>query len=134
MANTIYTYARTALGSADVDLLVDTIKCVLCSSSYTHSLAHQYLSSVGAGSRIATGTLSGKALNGGVFTASNLTYSAVAAGSTGTQLVIYQDTGVEATSILIAHINLADGLPVATDGGDITISWDTVSGLGIFYI
>ena len=39
-------------------------------------------------------------------------------------LVIYQDSGVSATSRLIAYIDTATGLPVTPNGGNITVTWD----------
>ena len=38
---------------------------------------------------------------------------------------IYQDSGVEATSRLIANIDAATGLPVTPNGTDITVQWDS---------
>jgi hypothetical protein len=60
-----------------------------------------------------------------VANAANVTYTAVTAGSTVTYLAIYKDTGSNSTSPLIALIDTATGLPVSTNGGDITVSWDT---------
>ncbi len=43
-------------------------------------------------------------------------------------LVIYQHTGVDATSELIAYIDTGvTGLPVTPNGGDITVTWDSGS-------
>jgi len=40
-------------------------------------------------------------------------------------LDIYQHTGVDATSRLIANIDSATGLPFTPNGGDATITWDS---------
>ena len=39
-------------------------------------------------------------------------------------IVIYVDTGTEATSPLIAYIDTATGLPITPNGGDIIVTWD----------
>ena len=39
-------------------------------------------------------------------------------------IVIYKDTGSEATSPLIAYIDTATGLPITPNGGDIIVTWD----------
>ena len=39
-------------------------------------------------------------------------------------IIIYKDTGTEATSPLIAMIDTATGLPITPNGGDIIVTWD----------
>ena len=39
-------------------------------------------------------------------------------------IIIYSDTGTEATSPLIAYIDTATGLPITPNGGDIIVTWD----------
>jgi hypothetical protein len=46
-------------------------------------------------------------------------------GASVEAIAIYQDTGNEATSRLIAYIDTATGLPVTPNGGDINLNWDT---------
>ena len=45
-------------------------------------------------------------------------------GDPSEALLIYKDTGTEATSPLIAYIDTATGLPVTPNGGNITVTWD----------
>jgi hypothetical protein len=59
-----------------------------------------------------------------VFDGDDVTFTAVAGGATINYLVIYQDTGTPGTSRLIACIDTATGIPLSTNGGDITIQWD----------
>jgi hypothetical protein len=59
--------------------------------------------------------------------AANETITAVAAGHTITGILVYKDTGSDATSPLVAHIDQdqsAVALSLATNGSDITVSWD----------
>ena len=39
-------------------------------------------------------------------------------------IVLYKDTGTDATSPLIASIATATGLPITPNGGDIIVTWD----------
>jgi hypothetical protein len=55
--------------------------------------------------------------------AADITFTTVT-GDQSEALVIYKDTGVEATSQLIAYIDTATGLPVTPGGGNITVTWD----------
>lgn len=129
MANRLYTKARESFLKGEISWSSDTIKCCLASASYSaNTSTDQYLSDIPGGDIIATSAgLGSKATTGGTADAADVTFTAVAGGSTGTQLVIYQDTGVAGTSRLIALIDTATNLPVVTNGGDITVSWDNGS-------
>lgn len=127
MANALYDLARESFLKGEIDMSTDNIKAVLVDAAdYTVNLAtHQFLSSIIAGARVATsGNLASKTTAAGVFDAADITFSAVT-GDQSEALVIYQDTGVEGTSRLIAYIDTATGLPVTPGGGDITVTWDS---------
>jgi len=70
-------------------------------------------------------TLASKTVTLGVFDAADITFTAVTAGSTVKAVVLYKDTGVNSTSPLIAYIDTITGFPLATNGGDISIVWDS---------
>jgi len=82
----------------------------------------------GGGTIAATSSaLSSKTSTGGVADATDITFTAVAAGPSCAHLVIYKDTGSAATSPLIAVIDSATNLPVTPNGGDINVAWDSGS-------
>ena len=56
----------------------------------------------------------------------DLTFSAVASGKKPSieAIIIFKDTGNNATSPLIAYIDTATGLPITPNGGDIIVTWD----------
>ncbi len=104
----------------------DTIKAILIDAADYSVLidTHEFLSDILAAARVAVSaamTLSDPVL--GVCDASDVTWSAVT-GDVSEAIVLYKDTGVEATSPLIAYIDNATGLPVTPNGGDITVQWD----------
>jgi hypothetical protein len=126
MANVVYTEFLNSLLDLNpsIDFDTDTIKVAMVTSAYTPSAAHQFFSSV-TGVVGTPQTLTTPTVTAGVFDAADVTFTAVAAGSTVVGLVLYKDTGVAATSPLIAFIDsVASGLPVATNGGNIVIAWD----------
>ena len=130
MANALFGLAKESLlsQSPSIDLDTDNLLVSLV-RGYTVNLAtHQFLSDVtggGGGTIVATsGNLAGKTVALGVFDATDVTYVAVGAGAACETLVIYKDTGVAATSPLIAYIDSATNLPVTPNGGDILITWD----------
>lgn len=126
MANTLYDAARQRFLEAQINWMTDTIKVVLVSSSaYTPQTAvHQYLADVPVSSRISQiVTLTGKATTGGAADGADCTFTSVS-GATINAIVIFKDTGTEATSPLIAYIDTATGLPITPNGGDIIVTWD----------
>lgn len=130
MANVLYDSARQLFLQADIDWLVDTIKVVLLKtggSDYVYSSAHDYFNDVPVGARIATATLASKTSTSGVADCADPTFSAVGAGSTVGAIMVYKDTGVESTSPVMLYIDTATGLPLATNGGDITLIVDNGS-------
>lgn len=125
MASGLYAFGRESFLNGDIDWASDNIKVLFVDSAdYTVNLAtHQYHSDVtGAGIVATSGNLSGKTSTGGVADASDLTVSTVT-GDTFEALVIYKDTGVSGTSILIAYIDDYTGLPCTPNGSNITVAW-----------
>lgn len=125
MANALYDTGRNAFLTGDIDWVADTIKAVLVDTAdYTVDLAlHDFLDDVPAAARVATVALANKSAAAGVADADDPTFSAVS-GDQSEAVIIYKDTGVEATSQLIAYIDTATGLPVTPSGGDIEIIFD----------
>ena len=138
MANALYPTWKSALlqNSADSDLdgtgstgvfvaLVDT-------GTYTYSAAHEFYSSlsgiVGTDQEIGAT----KSYTAGTFDGGNVTFTAVT-GSSAEALVIYRkNAGANTTWRLVAYIDTGvTGLPVAPNGGDITITWNAS---GIFQL
>lgn len=126
MANALYPKFREALLTAGLDIEADNLKVVLVDTGlYTYSSAHDFLDDVPMGARVATsGNLAGKTIVNGVFDASDVTINSVT-GSGIEALILYRDTGVEATSNLIAYFDTGvTGLPVTPSGANITITWN----------
>lgn len=126
MANTLYDFSRQRFLEAQINWMTDTVKCILVDTgAYTPQTAvHQYLSDIPTSARIAGPvTLTGKATTGGAADASDCTFPAVS-GASIEAIIIYIDTGAEATSPLIAYIDTATGLPITPNGGDIIVTWD----------
>lgn len=130
MANTLYDYCRQRFLEAQINWMTDTVKVILVSTSaYTPQTAiHQYLADIPVSARIAGPvTLTAKATTGGAADAADCTFTSVS-GATINAIVIYKDTGTEATSPLIAYIDTATGLPITPNGGDIIVTWDEING------
>lgn len=125
MANKFFPKALEGFAGGDIAWDTDTIKVAGCSSTYVYNAAHQFLSSV-TGVLATTAALGSKTYALGVLDAADSVLTAVAAGSTLTQLVVYADTGVAGTSRLILHLDTkadATAIAVVTNGGDIQLLW-----------
>ena len=137
----VYNKGIAEIMNGGIDLLTDTIKVGLVTSAYTANKDDDFWSTPEASELSGTGytaggkTLSSKAINlddtndRAEFDAGDVTWTAINAG-TAAAAVIYKSTGTASTSPLIVHINTG-GFPVATNGGDVTIQWNSE---GIFYI
>lgn len=128
MANTLYDAARKRFLEAQINWQTDTIKVLLVDTgAYTpQTTTHEYLSDISSSARIAGPvTLTSKSTAGGAADAADVTFTSVS-GASIEAIVIYSDTGTEATSPLIAYIDTATGLPITPNGGDIIVTWDKI--------
>jgi hypothetical protein len=133
MANALYDFGRQGFLDGSINWSTDSIKVMLVNTtSYAVNLGtHQFVSDV-AGAAIVqrSAALASKTVNspvGGVADAADITFSAVTDSTVGA-LIIYKDTGTDATSRLIAYLDTVQGggaLSVTPNGGDITIQWDS---------
>lgn len=126
MANTLFANARQQFLEAQINWMTDTIKCILVDSgNYTaQTETHKHLSDISSSARVTQPvTLTAKATTGGAADAADCTFTSVT-GNSIEAIVIYKDTGDEATSPLIAWIDTATGLPLTPNGGDVIVTWD----------
>lgn len=126
MSNTLYDKGRESfLGqNPAVDWDTDTIKAMLVKTAQAFSNAHQYVADLTAGNIVArSAALTGKTVSAGVADAADVTFTAPTTGQT-VIVVIYKDTGSDATSPLIAWIDTGTGFPITTNGGDVVVAWD----------
>jgi hypothetical protein len=131
MADAIYPKYKQALLDADTNIDVNdgTVKVALSTAAYNST--HQFYTDVSASTVGTPQTINNTTVTNGLFDGDNVTYTAVAGGSTVTALIIYIDTGSAATSRLVAFIDTVSGFPLSTNGGDVTVAWNAS---GIFQL
>lgn len=126
MANAKYPkYLERALG-AGLDLTALDVKVVAVDlGAYTYNAAHEFLSDIPVGARIATSpNLTSKTVTNGVFDAADVTFAGFS-GASVEALVVFQDTGSAATSRLIAFFDTGvTGLPLTPTGAAQTVVWN----------
>jgi len=123
MANGIYQLSKQNYSFPGI--LAGDIKVVLTRGYVPNFGTHEFLSDIAAPNRISTSpNLGGKTFTLGVFDANNVAFIAVPAGLACNYLILYQDTGLAATSRLLCGLDTGfAGLPVVPDGSDIQITW-----------
>lgn len=115
MASQLYPQgAAHLLGKATkVDLIADNIKVMFYAGAFNS--AHEFVSDLTGASIIArSGNLSGKTSTNGVFDANDITITAVT-GSAFTHVILYKDTGTDATSVLEAIFDVSSFTPTGAD-------------------
>ena len=127
MANALYSKAKEAFLNGSINMVANTVSIALVDTCvYTYSATHQFRSEVSNSAVISSTTLANKTITNGVFDADDATFSSVT-GANCEALLIFQDTGIQGTSRLIAYIDSATGLPILPNGGDISVAFSSGS-------
>jgi hypothetical protein len=109
--------------STAVDMTANNIKVLFYSAAITTTW--EFVSDLTGGSIIArSGNLAGKTTTNGVFDANDITVTSVS-GSAFTHVILYADSGSDATSRLVAVFDVASFTP---SGGDVNVVFNA-SGL-----
>lgn len=107
----------------NVDLVNDTIK-IIGLSGYTYDATDKYVSDALAGPGATelgrTGALTTKTVTDGTFDSDDAQFAAgvIAAGEDISDLWLYHDTGSDATSVLICHIDQDSGAAAFSTPGN----------------
>jgi hypothetical protein len=127
MSNERYTYANERFLTGQLDWLTDTFKVLLVdTANYAFAKnVDRHLSDIPTAARIgATAALTGKTATNGVALAGDATATSVT-GPSIEAIVIYHDTGNDATAELICYLDTGIGLPWDPQGANVVIHWDT---------
>lgn len=125
MASYLYGLGREKFLNADIDWAAHDIKCLLVDGAdYTPTQnTDEFHDDVASGGIVSTSAnLGTKTSTLGTADAADVTLTSVT-GDQCEYIIIYRDSGVSATSPLIAKIDDYTGLPVTPNGGNITIAW-----------
>lgn len=144
MASLVYNRAKKEILDGTIDLVSNTIKVMLVTSSYVADDAHDFVEEAAddanehelSGTGYAAGfagsgrkTLSNKAFseddgnNRGEFDdTADITWTGIDAG-TADAAIVYKHNSADTDSVLIAYIDTG-GFPIVTNGGDLTIQWN----------
>ena len=135
MSNILYNLGKKERLSGAINLTSDTIKIMLLNDTYTPDPDDDYVSDVvtkelvnDSGSGYERKTLANKEFteddvnDKGIFDADNVLYTAIDTTLDIAVIVIYKDTGTDATSTLILAIDTMTGLPKPTNGSNVQLT------------
>ena len=125
MSNVLFPKGREGILDRTIDMTGD-VRVKLIKSTYTYDDTDEYLSDLGAVGNGDSATLASHTYALGVFDALDTSLTATAALACNA-LILYQYTGTDGTSRLIAYIDTpASGLPLTpAASGTVNISWDS---------
>ena len=136
MANTLYDSARALFAKGQIDWESDDIYCCLVNANYSFNVGHTKLTAIDgseagprdygtAGSAGVALTNKGVQTNGAIF-ADSVRFVTCAAGRPAVTAIVLFRKGVDdANSDLIYYADVATGLPITPNGGDIIVTWST---------
>lgn len=110
MQSQLYPYARELFATAQLDWTAGVMRGLLLPASYVPDFTDQFLSDIFVGVRIAiSDEIQGRTATNGLCTGTAAKFPLLFDNRAVSQAVIFKDTGVENTSILIAYLG-AEGL------------------------
>ena len=134
MANGLFTGFRNAqMGTGThVDFDADTIKAMFIDHAddtpvlATDDFIDDILSAARVPAIASAPALAGKTIGtvaAGVFDATDTVFTSLS-GDQAESLILFKDTGTEATSMLIGYWDTATGLPLTPNGANVTVVWN----------
>lgn len=125
MPNSLWDTGRNAFLTGAINWTSDTIKVVLIDTTYTYSSAHQYLSDITSGARIATATVSGASASAGIANATSpITFTGVTNTNQLVCAAFYKDTGTASTSPLILYLDGKINITISLGATSATVTVD----------
>lgn len=138
MANTLYDNARRIFALGDLNWETDSIYCCLLNATYAFNVGHTKLSAIDgstdgprdygvSGVEGVALTNKGVQTNGAIF-ADSVRFVTCAAGRPAvTAILLYRraSDGDPTASDIIYYADVATGLPITPNGGDIIVTWST---------
>lgn len=126
MASGLYKkYKESVLGGSLSFSSNNVALCLVDAADYTVDLTtHQFLSSVAGAGRVATsGNFASKTITNGIADAADITLTSVS-GDVSEAIIIFENSGSDATADLMVYIDTATGLPITPNGANIDIVWN----------
>jgi hypothetical protein len=125
MANAVYPKAKEAMLTGDVDLIAETVRLQMFDDDVVYDATDEFLDDVAGTALGAAVEITAKDVTNGQFTGTNGSFTPTA-GATVSALVVFIDSGSEATSRVLAYLDTkGDTAPIAivTTGDPMLLHW-----------
>lgn len=127
-----YNYGRTQFATKQIGWTVDTIKSLLVNAGYAPNPADQFVADIPSGAIAIRGSaLAGKTVVDGYCRATTTRYPDLLLPQEIIGIVLYKDTGDDATSVLLAYGDHEQYFPFTPTGFHYDFAWD--AGFGGFF-
>lgn len=125
-----YYSASVAFGTKQINWLTDNIGALLVGAGYSPSQAHdQFVSDIPSQAIVArSGQMGSMAISAGVCKGLLPQFSSLVSVQQVTALVLYQNTGLDATSQLIYYSDEGFGFPFLPQGLNYFVTYDQANG------
>lgn len=139
MANALFAAYRTLVLSAPPNLSSATIRAMFVDHADDTPVpaTDDFINDIASAARVpaiascpALGTKTLGVIAAGVFSSAAITFTGLT-GDQSESFILFEDSGVESTSDLLAFWDSATGLPLTPNGGDVTVT-PNASGLFTF--
>jgi hypothetical protein len=139
VANALFAAYRTSVLTAPVNLSSATIKAMFVdhADDTPAPASDDFINDILSAARVPAiascptlGTKTEGTVAAGVFDAADTVFTALT-GDQSESLILFEDSGTESTSDLLAFWDTATGLPLTPNGGDVTVQWNA-SGIWTF--
>jgi len=105
----VYPYARELFATAQLDWRAGVVRALFLPSSYVPDFTDQFLSDIFEGVRVAISEeIQSRTATNGICTGTAAKFPLLIDNRAVSQAVIFKDTGVESTSVLIAYLGDED--------------------------
>lgn len=109
MQSQLYPYARELFATAQLDWRAGVVRALFLPSSYVPDFTDQFLSDIFEGVRVAISEeIQSRTATNGICTGTAAKFPLLTDNRAVSQAVIFKDTGVESTSVLIAYLGDED--------------------------
>ncbi|RKX47795.1 MAG: hypothetical protein DRP64_00065 [Verrucomicrobia bacterium] len=126
--NQLYNKARERYLGGVSDWKVGAMGIALVDANYTFDPTHEFLVQVASSSRAAEKDFTGRTDADGYANGLGVSFTALTWPLPITQVVIFENTGDEATDLLVAYYDEVTGFPVDLTGGDYSVLPDALFG------
>jgi hypothetical protein len=124
-----YNYARQLALTTGIGWTTNNVKLLAVNANYVPNEAHQYVSQINPAAIVArTANMANKTATDGFARGSPVTLFSLLSNSEVEGVILYIDSGDDATSVLLAYVDDGIAFPFMPLGFDYAFAYDSIEG------